>query len=128
MSHADYCRCSTCRGIAVKPMPVHADHTAIYVAETEETIRKLRAEVAELRDEAKKARDAFLWAEQKREKARVEAEAKLRSERDAAREALREACDCLAHEYEMRPARTGEAQQRMRTSVDELRKRGGIGG
>lgn len=50
MSHADYCRCATCRGVAVKPMAVHADHTAIYVAETDETLRKLRVELSQIRD------------------------------------------------------------------------------
>lgn len=80
----------------------------------------LRAEVAKQKEQAQKERDAFLWAEQKRETARSKNHAALLADGDAAREALREACDLLDETNDDGIPRVS------RHVTNALRERGGI--
>lgn len=91
---------------------------------------ELRAEVAKKDEALQKERDAFLWAEKKRENARSANHAALLADGDAAREALREICDRVDDATDEHPTlpvlvfRDGYEIDANYTA--DLRKRGGI--
>lgn len=103
----------------MKLRPADFDHGAELLEEN----RRLRARVEELekasvaKDETlKKERDAWLWADEKREKRRNEEIRAMRGERDAARGALTKLADEVAR----------DADGELAEYVAELRRDGGV--